>query len=159
MKKLLGALAVIFGGYMVGTALQPERDETGAIIEEGALDAFGMRVGDCFNDVVAVGAGATQVTNVPAVPCAQPHDNEVYAVFDVTLPGFPGSEAMSQQAFDGCLERFEAFVGKDYQSSSLDVTHLYPTQESWDQNDREVICAVYDVNLNKLTGTMKGRAI
>jgi hypothetical protein len=55
------------------------------------------------------------------------------------------------------LERFEAFVGKDYESSALDVASLYPSRESWtNQNDREVICAVYDVDANKLTGSVKG---
>jgi hypothetical protein len=51
------------------------------------------------------------------------------------------------------LERFEAFVGKDYESSALDVASLYPSRE---RNDREVICAVYDVDANKLTGSVKG---
>ena len=60
-------------------------------------------------------------------------------------------------AHEGCLERFETFVGKDYESSSLDIATLYPSQESWQrQNDREVICAVYDMEAEKLTGSVKG---
>ena len=59
-------------------------------------------------------------------------------------------------AHDGCLERFEAFVGKDYESSSLDIATLYPSAESWQQSDREVVCAVYDVDAEKLTGSVKG---
>lgn len=47
----------------------------------------------------------------------------------------------------------DAFVGRDYESSSLDIMTLFPTIESWAQNDREVICAVYDMNATKLVGS------
>jgi hypothetical protein len=130
-----------------------DRDETGAIVSEGGVDAFQMRVGDCFDD------GSTfdddNVDSVPGVPCSNPHDNEVYAVYDVAAASFPG-EAMAEMAHEGCLERFEAFVGKDYESSSLDIATLYPSAESWQQSDREVVCAVYDVDAEKLTGSVKG---
>ncbi|HUQ50686.1 MAG TPA: septum formation family protein, partial [Gammaproteobacteria bacterium] len=131
-----------------------DRDDSGAIVSSGSVNAFQMRVGDCFDD------GSTftddEVDHVPGVPCAQPHDNEVYAVFDVGMTSFPG-EQMGDLAQQACIERFEAFVGKDYESSSLDVASLYPTSESWHgQNDREVICAVYDLEQKKLAGTVKG---
>ena len=147
-------IAVAAGAYLVNSVMQADRDETGAIIGEGAVGAFEMRVGDCFDD------GSTftsnEVDSVPGVPCSQPHDNEVYAVFDVTAASFPG-EAIAEMAHEGCLERFETFVGKDYESSSLDIATLYPSQESWQrQNDREVICAVYDMEAEKLTGSVKG---
>ena len=150
---IIGA-AVAAGAYFVNSYLQADRDETGAIVGAGSVDAFQMRVGDCFDD------GSTfddsEVDSVPGVPCSKPHDNEVYAVYDVASATFPG-EGMAEMAHDGCLQRFEAFVGKDYDSSSLDIATLYPSPESWQQqNDREVVCAVYDVDSKKLTGTVKG---
>ena len=97
-----------------------------------------------------------EVDSVPGVPCSKPHDNEVYAVFDVTAASFPG-DGMADMAHEACLERFEAFVGRDYESSSLDIASLYPSRESWSgQNDREVVCAVYDIDAKKLTGSVKG---
>ena len=37
---------------------------------------------------------------------------------------------------------------------------LYPTPQSWKQgNDREVVCAVYDMEANKLVGSAKGKRI
>jgi hypothetical protein len=136
------------------SCMQADRDGTGAIVAAGGVDAFQMRVGDCFDDGSTF--TNTEVDSVPGVPCSQPHDNEVYAVFDVSMPSFPG-DRMGDVAYDACLERFEAFVGKDYESSSLDIATLYPTSESWSrQNDREVICAVYDVEAKKLTGSVQG---
>jgi hypothetical protein len=57
------------------------------------------------------------------------------------------------------MERFATYVGKDYESSSLDITTMFPSRQSWRENDREVICAVYDMNAQKLTGTTKGSAL
>jgi len=36
---------------------------------------------------------------------------------------------------------------------------MYPTIESWQQNDREVVCAVYDMEENKLVGSVQGRSL
>jgi len=147
-------IAIVAGAYLVSSFMAADRDSTGAIVSAGNVDAFQMRVGDCFDDGSTFGDDS--VNSVPGVPCTDPHDNEVYAVFDVAADSFPG-DAMAEMAHDGCVERFEAFVGKDYESSALEIATLYPTRESWHgQNDREVICAVYDIELSKLTGTVKG---
>jgi hypothetical protein len=154
------AVAVALGGYLVNMTLQADRDDTGAIVEAGDVSAFQMRVGDCFDDAGVFTDESSEVSNVPAVPCSQPHDNEVFAVFDVNLASFPEGDEMASVAFDSCLERFKGFVGRDYQSSSLDIATLYPSLESWNrQNDREVVCVVYDVNAKKLVGSVKGLAL
>ena len=149
---IIGA-AVAGGAFLVNSVMQADRDDNGAIVNAGSVDAFQMRVGDCFDD------GSTfaddEVNSVPGVPCSNPHDNEVYAVYDVAAAAFPG-EAMAGMAREGCLERFQAFVGNDYESSGLDIATLYPSPESWQQNDREVVCAVYDVDAKELTGSVKG---
>ena len=146
-------IVIAVGAIFVRTQMHADRDDTGAIVGEGSVDAVSMRVGDCFDD------GSTfnddEVNSVPGVPCAQPHDNEVYALFDVTNTSFPGDD-MARIAHEGCLARFEGFVGKDYDSSQLDIATLYPSPESWQQNDREVVCVVYDMDQNKLTGSVKG---
>jgi hypothetical protein len=153
-RNWIVGIAIAAGAYATSSFLQADRDDSGAIVEAGSVNAFQMRVGDCFDD------GSTftdeEVDSVPGVPCATPHDNEVYAVFDVSMTTFPG-DSMGDVAHEACLERFESFVGKDYESSSLDIATLYPTKDSWNgQNDREVICAVYDVDAKKLTGSVKG---
>ena len=152
-------IAVAAGAYLFNSVMQADRDSTGAIVGAGSLDAFQMRVGDCFDDGNAFSDANPEVDSVPGVPCAEPHDNEVYAVFDVTESTFPG-DRMVDLAHEACVARVERFVGRDYESSSLDIATLYPSLESWQaQNDREVICAVYDMTASKLTGTVKGLAL
>ncbi|NNF49934.1 MAG: hypothetical protein HKN65_08755 [Woeseiaceae bacterium] len=160
MKKFVAYAAVGLGvvGYNVMT--NADRDASGAIIDGGDVDPFSMRLGDCFDNTRSFAADeAGQVSTLPGVPCSEPHDNEVFAIFDVDIESFPGDEPMAEMAFDQCLARFENFVGLEYESSVLDITALYPSSSSWAQDDREVICAIYEMNGEKLTGSAKNTAI
>ena len=156
---LYGTIGAGVAAYNVFTAA--ERDDSGAIVSGGNVDAFEIAVGDCFNDTNSSPTGAEEeISSLPAVPCAESHDNEVYAVFDLDAPDFPEGDALFDMAFQGCLDRFPAFVGRDYETSVLDIFAMYPTRESWNQlGDREVVCAVYDINFNKLTGSVRGLGI
>ena len=148
------AIAVLaYLGY--GAVTGADRDSTGTIVDGGSLDAFQIQVGDCFDDVSSY---EEEIHNLPGVPCSEPHDNEAFAVFDVTMASYPGDE-MGEVAYDSCMQRFERFVGKDYESSSLEIMTLYPTTESWKQHDREIVCALYDMDDNKLHGSVKGLAL
>jgi hypothetical protein len=118
----------------------------------GTASVFELEVGDCFDD-----PPSGEVSSVSAVDCAQPHDNEVYALYDYDGDSYPGEEAMSSAADEGCESRFEDFVGIAYLQSDLFYTHLTPTQESWDDGDREVVCVIYEPG-EKLTGSMEGAA-
>ena len=152
-----GLYIVIALGFVIyGASTQVDRDSAGAIIGEGNVGAFQVRVGDCFNDI---GSFDEEVTDLPGVPCTDPHDNETYAVVDLTVTTYPEADGMAELAHESCLRHFDSFVGRDYESSSLEIMTLYPTTESWKQNDREVICAVYDMNAAKLVGSAKGRQL
>ena len=144
------------GFAVYGAVTQADRDGTGAIVSEGSVDAFHVRVGDCFDDASSF---EDEITSLPGVPCSDPHDNEAFAVFDVTITSYPEGDGMVDLANETCLERFAPFVGKDYESSTLDIMTMYPSPESWKQNDREVVCAVYDMEANKLEGSVKGLAL
>jgi hypothetical protein len=43
--------------------------------------------------------------------------------------------------------------------SRLDFGALFPTEETWAEDDTEVICFVWDVEFLKLTGSMQGSGI
>ncbi|WP_139416793.1 septum formation family protein [Agromyces laixinhei] len=137
-----------------GSASQPARDETTQeFIEQGDADVFALMVGDCMNEV-----SEELVSEVPVVPCDQPHDEEVY--FDLTLDGdeFPGEEAVQTRADEACLAQFEPFVGLAYDSSTLGFYAYRPSQESWERaEDRVVSCVIYDP-AGKVTGTLAGSA-
>lgn len=137
----------------VGCA-QAERGETGEIETAGLVDAFTIQVGDCFNDR---STSADQVSDVPGVPCSEPHDNQVYGTFDLTMKKFPGEDRVNELADEGCLDRFEPAIGATFEESVLMITTLTPSRGSWTQaGDREVICVAYHMELNKLTGSVLG---
>ena len=158
MKSWAIYIAAALGFVVYGAVTDVDRDISGAIVGGGTVDAFQIQVGDCFNDSV-VSDGEYEVSDVPGVPCSEPHDNETYAVFDLTVDSFPEGDAMGELAYEACYERFQPFVGRDYETSTLDINMMYPSTESWQQSDREVICSVYDVEANKLIGSAKGRGL
>ncbi len=158
MKSWAIYIAAAIAFFIYGAATDVDRDGSGAIVGEGSVDAFQVRVGDCFNDTYD-SDDEYQVSDVPGVPCSDPHDNETYAVFDLSAESYPGGEAMGELAFESCFKRFESFVGRDYETSTLDIHMMYPSTESWQQEDREVICAVFDVEANKLIGSAAGRGL
>lgn len=122
-------------------------------------NVFSLDPGTCFDDVAQFTSadGGDEVEDVPVVDCAEPHDNEVFATFDLEGDTFPGDEAIATRADQGCRDRFEDYVGRDYASSRFVATHLVPTQQSWDaRDDREVVCFLYDIDLAKLEGSAEG---
>lgn len=117
----------------------------------GGGNVFELAVGDCFDDTTD-----EQISDVPVVDCAEPHDNEVFHVFDVADGDFPGEAALLEEAEATCIPAFEAYVGRDYATSRLDVFPITPTSSSWAGGDREIVCALYDVDLAQLEGSMRG---
>lgn len=95
---------------------------------------------------------------MPAVPCAEPHDNEVYHSFLMPDGEFPGQAAIDAAVEETCLNEFESFVGMAYDVSTLDIFPLTPTEQGWDElADREIICTVYDP-AGQTSGSLKGAA-
>ena len=146
----LGLLALACGGA--------ERDDSGAVVGAGDVSAFEMRIGDCFDDP---SSAEEQVSSLTAVPCETPHDNQVFALLD--YPGgsddaYPGQQTLLDYSNDACLEPFEPFVGKAYEESHFAISVLFPSSDSWDQGDREIVCFLYDLTLEPWEGTAEGRA-
>lgn len=121
-----------------------------------AVSVFDLAAGICFDDGTVF--DEDEVEQVPVVDCAAPHDNEIYAAFDLPDGEFPGSDEVDELGNEGCLDRFPAFVGIDYASSRYVVSTIYPTASSWEDGDREIICFLYDIDFAKLTGSAEGTA-
>jgi hypothetical protein len=142
---------------VIGISTAAERNADGEITAAGAVGAFEVRVGDCFNDEAFESA---EIREVPAVPCSQPHDNEVYATFDISAAEWPGDDRVDELAYEGCHARFAAAIGRSYEESVIDYTAIYPSQGSWKQlDDREVLCVAYHLEFEKLTGSIIGSGL
>lgn len=125
---------------------------------EGAeVSVFQIRPGDCFDDEAAGG----QLSQVDVLPCARPHDNEVFAIVEDPAPPdapFPGSEAVRDAAETRCEEPFAPYVGIAYAQSRYSIFPIVPSQATWERGDRQIICALYDHEAGKLTGSVRGSA-
>lgn len=158
----VGVVLVAAGSVLVGYVTSADRDADGAIVGAGALDPAGLVVGDCFDDGdEEVVDGLAIVATIAAVPCAEPHDNEVFHAF--TLPGAPGAtqpsaDVTGRMAGEGCYAAFEPFVGRPYEDSALDFTVMTPGEEAWRLGDRRAMCVLHDVSGAPLLGSARGSA-
>jgi hypothetical protein len=156
----VGVIAVAaVGAYLVFAPDDAERAESGEIVDSGQVSVFDLSEGDCWNNVPDDGEEAE---TVDAVPCTEPHESEVYAVFDVDMgEEWPGLEAVTAEAEAQCVQRFEGFVGLTYDQSVLNLFYFNPIEESWNElNDREVVCVVLDPTApdGRTTGSLQGAA-
>ena len=116
--------------------------------------ALALEVGDCFDDP----DDFEEVASVPTADCAEPHDNEVYAVFDhgSADDAYPGDSDLQQAAATGCHDRFEAFVGYPYADSEIDFGAFWPSPSTWEDGDRAIVCLASEVDLSKVEGSLAG---
>jgi len=105
--------------------------------------AFDLEVGDCFALGLGTDRGSDEVEMVDLQTCDDEHDNEAYAVVEATQPSWPGDDDMEAFADEGCYDEFESFVGIPWDESVADFGYLSPTEQSWSEGDREVLCYVY----------------
>ena len=132
----------------------PERDADGAVTTAATESVMTIALGDCL-DSEALGS---YVTDVPFIPCGEPHDSEVYAQVELADGEYPGEDAVAKQADQYCYEQFPSFVGMSYEESALDYFPMYPLQDGWENaGDREVLCLVVSVD-GDVTGTLAGVA-
>jgi len=166
MNQLLvrGFIFALVIGAIYWFSSDAKRDETGAIVSEGTLDVFSLKVNDCINEKEIfdlVDGEAVLIASVEALPCSMPHDGEVYAIssdlfFQTSLPS---AEEMGQITNAYCRSEFLKFVGIDYQDSILDIQSFSPSLESWNSvDDREVMCIV-SMPESKSEGSHRGSGI
>jgi hypothetical protein len=129
---IAGVVAIV-AAVIASTA---DRDANGVITEGGRISADDVRPGDCLKDF-----GEGNTLTVDAVPCAEPHKVQVYAVFD--LPDrdeFPGTEAVTSEAENGCTDRLPAATEGQVGNGELSVAYFHPQEGTWGRGDREVSC-------------------
>lgn len=154
---IYGVIAVVvFGGSVLFAA---RRDDTGTITGAGNLSVFDLQVGDCFDAEFDPDA-YTEISEVRAIPCAEPHVYEMYSVAE-----YPQGEAPSGPTEDytpweteNCLGTFQSYVGIDYDSSEFYISALVPTDESWSQGDNDLMCFLHNDAETPVTGSARGAA-
>lgn len=116
------------------------------------MEAFDLQLGDCFN-----APGTAEVERVTVVGCSDEHQFEIFHTFELEDGPYPGAEQLEDEWIQGCLTRFEAFVGATFDESTLDISAIFPTRESWNElGDREVLCSVTTVDGSSRTSSAEG---
>ncbi|HUG75314.1 MAG TPA: septum formation family protein [Acidimicrobiia bacterium] len=147
---IVAAIAIIgVGCGATGSARGPD----GEILGAGEVAVDQLRAGDCFEDPSASTASVSQLL---VMSCDDPHDSEIYFVYDVSGDVYPGALALDDESDRRCAVEFESFVGSPRAESDLEFFALIPTRESWEADDRTVLCALFARDLQPLTGSMAG---
>ncbi len=155
---LLLVLAPTAWGLIDGALNGADRTDAGIIVEAGDLEVTELRAGDCF-DMPSGAEDAVEITDVDAIPCNEPHENEVYVTTNYTpSESFPGETAIWDFADQFCLTAFDTFVSIAYEDSILEFGYFYPSEEGWGDGDHTITCVLYDLNASLLTGSMRGAA-
>ncbi|WP_208027182.1 septum formation family protein [Rhabdothermincola sediminis] len=145
------------------TEAAPTTTTTEAPLDAGQqIFVYVPQVGDCFDrrkiERSASTSGQTDI--VLKLDCSLPHRNEVYAVLDYPASDdtFPGEKALETFAKQECPRRFEGYVGKQYELSDLEIGYQLPDSTNWRRGTQKIGCYVYDLNGNRLVGTVQGSA-
>jgi hypothetical protein len=117
-------------------------------------------VGDCFDrrQLEAAPDQRGQTDIVLLLDCSAPHQYETFSVLEPpdAGPDFPGERALEDLAKASCVTAFEGFVGRPYVVSELEVGWYIPTASAWGEGARTIGCYVYDLDGDKLVGTVRG---
>lgn len=128
----------------------------------GSIAACGQQVATAEVGACIVTADLpSDMTEIPTVDCTEEHDAQVVGKFDVEEDGdYPGEDALTAEAEERCAAAFEEYVGIAFEESSLKMSYVYPSEETWNQaNDREVLCFAQTADGSTVTESWEGAAI
>ena len=117
-----------------------------------AISATELQVGDCLNDLT----NSTDVSSLPSVDCAQPHQGEVFAVFDLPPGPYPGADGVDDLVSKGCNARLAEYSPSAPSDDAVGLFSVYPLEQNWERGDREVVC-IAKATSGTTTGSIKGR--
>ena len=163
MGCLIAALVVIaavgIGGYLawqwISNEILPGVEETIGDLEqtaEGFTALTEAPPGPCYDLETEDGV----LRGFNEVGCDGPRDAEVAFASDFEPGPWPGVDYLQDTARDTCANAFEAYVGISHDESIYGAWSLLPTEEMWNEGNRQGVCLVITEDGSPLTGTVKG---
>jgi len=128
------------------------RNSGGTVTDGGSISATSLQVGDCVNGL----KNTTNLLSLPGVPCTQPHEGEVFAVFDLPAGDYPGSAAVDQEVSRECNDRLGAYSPSAETNPDVGLFSVYPLEQNWRRGDRQVVCLA-TATAGTTTGSIKGK--
>jgi hypothetical protein len=145
---LVAALAAVVAAAAVGVAALLTHGFRGrATVEYQQAAVFSAQVGECINLT-------PNGTVVHVLPCARPHDAEIFGTFHLGGTAWPGTAGVQQQAASGCASRLSGYVNPQLSASNLTQSYVYPGAQAWRAGERSVVCEVRATS-GTLTGSVR----
>lgn len=137
--------------FLLVTADDVQRNESGVVVKGGTVDVYDARVGDCFTE-----DEQNALLTLDLVPCREAHGSEIYALPMLT-GDYPGDREMEQLAEQLCTEEFSPYVGAELKDSTLLFSYFYPDRQAWtNPANLHLVCFVTDKNGEQIHGSVKG---
>ncbi len=113
-------------------------------------------VGDCYDPIEDEESEVLLAAAIRA--CDDPHLHEVFGLVDLPDPAgapFPIERDIEDASIELCDPAFETYVGVSIDDSSYSYLYYTPTEGTWADGDRVVMCVVDDRG-DFISGTVKG---
>ena len=133
----LGIVAAVVTGDPDGAA--PRASGSSPEAASGDVTPEDLTNGDCIRELPE----GDRFLDVPTVPCDEPHEAQVYSMFDLADGDWAGEDSVIDDASEGCLDLLDADFPGAYDDPDVDIFFLYPTELTWRFGNREVVCAIY----------------
>ena len=115
-----------------------------------------LAVGDCYDPIEDTD---TEVLLAALLrPCDVPHAFEAFGVEQLPDPAaapYPSDRDIEDASVELCDAAFEAYVGTSIDDSRYGYHYFTPTESSWADGDREVLCVIDD-GTALITGSVQG---
>jgi hypothetical protein len=153
---LSGAWIVAFATLLVVNSVTAAHRSatTGQITQNGHLNAFSLRTGDCFQNPTGSQADPA-MTQVTAVSCATAHNAQVIAQLPVQGSAYPGRAAFAAQAQPGCRASITAVVDRSKLTSTMQLLWIYPLPQAWTDGQRTIACLIVDSSQDLTSSLLK----
>jgi putative regulator of septum formation len=121
---------------------QPQRAPSGSITAPGKVSPLDIHIGDCLR-LPADGVADAVIVSVEVMPCAQPHNAQVFEIITLDADAYPGTDEITRMALDACEPKAYEYLG-DNEVTDLRLYTFVPPKDGWQKGDRSASCLLFD---------------
>lgn len=138
---VVGVLALAGGGWAYNNAHKAKRGSDGTVNKTGNLDAFSIKVGDCYEKPKDALSG---FDSVKAIPCNQPHNAQVYYSFVFPNAGStaPTDTELSATVDPQCTDAAKTKVDETKAPQDAMMNYLVPDSTAWGKGHHDILCVI-----------------
>jgi hypothetical protein len=115
-----------------------------------------LEIGDCYDPIDDTEDDVLLAASIK--DCDDPHINEVFGLVLLSDPlgaPYPADRDIEDASVELCDAAFEKYVGSRISNSNYGYLYYTPTESTWEDGDRLVMCVIDDDG-DPITGSTKG---